>query len=300
MDAPLLNTYGNQLLTGYELGLTDYYPMNEGDGDNAEDKAQGAHLKLNGATWALPRGMSLLLDWNEQRPVKGMKLKPAFFSRTSEQDYTLMFWFRTDVKGRGAMLSNGTGRKTDMSPENKFFIGFEADTLKYRSNGMEFKLGNTYSDDAWHHYAMTVNRAHQVASIYVDNVLKAQFSTENLGGMSGEDFYLGNMVWHEQGLNNDVLHQYNAMTGHLDGICLFEQALPVSLIKRYSTKAIGGSEKGLITYLNFDRQERQKNGDIVLRPYVLSQKIHYDLDGKETDKRDTVFVDNQRLRPSAH
>ena len=292
MDKTLLNFYGNQQLTGYEMGLTDYYPMNEGHGKFATDEAQGAHLTLNGASWSQPRGMSLRLDWNEQRPVKGMKLKPAFFSRTSEQDYTLMFWFRTDVKGRGAMLSNGTGRKTDMSPENKFFIGFEADTLKYRSNGMEFKLGNTYSDDAWHHYAMTVNRAHQVASIYVDNVLKAQFSTENLGGMSGEDFYLGNMVWHEQGLNNDVLHQYNAMTGHLDGICLFEQALPVSLIKRYSTKAIGGSEKGLITYLNFDRQERQKNGDIVLRPYVLSQKIHYDLDGKETDKRDTVFVDN--------
>ena len=291
MDKTLLNFYGDQQLTGYEMGLTDYYPMNEGHGKFATDEAQGAHLTLNGASWSQPRGMSLRLDWDEKRTVKGMKLKPAFFSRTSEQDYTLMFWFRTDVKGRGAMLSNGTGRKTDMSPENKFFIGFEADTLKYRSNGMEFKLGNTYSDDAWHHYAMTVNRAHQVASIYVDNVLKAQFSTENLGGMSGDDFYLGNMVWHEQGLNNDVLHQYNAMTGHLDGICLFEQALPVSLIKRYSTKAIGGSEKGLITYLNFDRQERQKNGDIVLRPYVLSQKIHYDLDGKETDKRDTVFVD---------
>ena len=291
MDKTLLNFYGNQQLTGYEMGLTDYYPMNEGRGQYATDEAQGAHLTLNGASWSQPRGMSLRLDWDEQRSVKGMKLKSAFFSRTSEQDYTLMFWFRTDVKGRGAMLSNGSGRKTDMTPENKFFIGFEADTLKYRSNGMEFKLGNTYSDDAWHHYAMTVNRAHQVASIYVDNVLKAQFSTENLGGMSGDDFYLGNMVWHEQGLNNDVMHQYNAMTGHLDGICLFEQALPTSLIKRYSTKSIGGSEKGLITYLDFNRQERQKNGDLVLRPYTLSQKIHYDLDGKDTGKRDTVFVD---------
>jgi hypothetical protein len=93
-----------------------------------------------------------------------------------------------------------------MAAEDKFFIGFEADTLKYRSNGMEYSLGTTFSDDAWHHYAMTVNRAHQVASIYVDNVLKAQFATENLGGMTGSDFYLGNMVWHEQGPANDVLH----------------------------------------------------------------------------------------------
>ncbi len=291
MDNTLLTFYGEKLLTGYEMGLTDYYPMNEGRGKYALDEAQGAHLTLNGASWSQPRGMSLLLDWDEQRQVKGMKLKPAFFSRTSEQDYTLMFWFRTDVKGRGALLSNGSGYKTDVAAEDKFFIGFEADTLKYRSNGMEFKLGNDYSDDAWHHYAMTVNRAHQVASIYIDNVLKAQFTTENLGGMSGDDFYLGNMVWHEQGTNNDVMHQYNALTGHLDGICLFEQALPISLIKRYNMKALGGGEHGLITYLDFNRQERQKNGDLLLRPYTLSQKIHYDLDGKDTGRRDTVFID---------
>lgn len=292
LDKTLLNYYGYKTLTGYEMGLTDYYPMNEGDGDFAIDQAQGAHLTLTGTSWSQPRGMSLRLDWDEQRQVKGLKLKPTYFSRTSEQDYTLMFWFRTNVNGRGALLSNGSGRKTDVAPEDKFFIGFEADTLKYRANGMEYKLGNTFSDDRWHYYAMTVNRAHQVASIYIDNVLKAQFSTENLGGMTGDDFYLGNMVWHEQGLNSDVLHQYNALTGNIDGICLFEQALPTALIKRYGTKAIGGSEKGLVTYLNFDQQERQKNGDIVLRPYALSQKIHYDLDGKEKEERDTVFVDS--------
>ena len=292
LDKTLLNYYGNKLLTGYEMGLIDYYPMNEGSGAYANDEAQGAHLTLNGASWALPRGMSLHLDWNEQRSVKGMRLNERFFSRTSEEDYTLMFWFKTDVKGRGALLSNGSGRKTDMIPQDKFFIGFEADTLKYRSNGMEFKLGTTFSDDVWHHYAMTVNRAHQVASIYIDNTLRAQFSTENLGGMTGADFYLGNMVWHEQGLNNDVLHQYNALTGYLDGICLFEQALPTSLIKRYSSKALGGSEKGLKVYLDFNRQERQKNGDLVLRPYTPSQKIYYDPEGKETERCDTVFIDS--------
>ena len=291
LDKTLLNFYGNKLLTGYEMGLIDYYPMNEGRGAYANDEAQGAHLTLNGASWALPRGMSLRLDWDERRSVKGMHLNERFFSRTSEEDYSLMFWFKTDVKGRGALLSNGSGRKSDMAAEDKFFIGFEADTLKYRSNGMEYSLGTTFSDDAWHHYAMTVNRAHQVASIYVDNVLKAQFATENLGGMTGSDFYLGNMVWHEQGPANDVLHQYNALTGYIDGICLFEQALPTSLIRRYSSKALGGSEKGLKVYLDFNRQERQKNGDLVLRPYTASQKIYYDPDGRETARRDTVFIE---------
>ena len=289
MDINLLNAYGNQLLTGYEMGLTDYYPMNEGRGDYATDLAQGAHLKLNGTDWAQPRGMSLKLDGAEDMPIKGLQLRESFFKRSDEEDYTLMFWFKTTNAGRGALLCNGSGRSTDVGAADKFFIGFESDTLKYRSNGHEYPLGTGLSNDRWHHYAMTVNRAHQVASIYVDNSLKAQFSTEWLGGMVG-DFYLGNMVWQEEGGHNDVVHQQNALTGHIDGLALFEQALPVALIERYTAKAPGGAEKGLITYVDFDRQERQKNGDISLQPYVLNKKVRYDNDGKETDQHDSVFV----------
>jgi len=290
MNITQLDTYGNQLLSGYEMGLTDYYPMNDGEGDYANDFAQGAHLKLTGTDWAQPRGMSLRLDWAEERPVKGLKLVDKYFKRDDEQDYTLMFWFKTDFNGRGALFCNGSGYKTDVGAANSFFIGFESDTLKYRSNGKEYPLGTTFSDDRWHHYAMTVNRSHQVASIYVDNVMKAQFVTDALGGMDG-DFYLGNMVWKEEGPHNDVVHQKNALTGNIDGIALFEQALPYTLIKRYTDKALGGSEMGLITYLDFERQERQKNGDITLQPYVLNKKVYYDDDGQPTERHDTVFVD---------
>ncbi len=288
MDLIQLNNYGNQMLTGYEMGLTDYYPMNEGRGDYAADQAQGAHLKLTGASWALPRGMSLYLDKLEQRDVKGLQLKPAFMQRTAEQDYTLMFWFKTDNDGRGALLSNGSGRATDVGAQDKFFIGFEGPTLKYRSNGREYALGNDFSDDTWHHYAMTVNRSHQVANIYVDNALKAQFATDSLGGMVG-NFYLGNMVWQEEGAQNDVVHQQYPLTGYIDGLTLFKQALPVSLIERYSVKALGGAEKGLVTYLDFNRQERQKNGDLVLHPYAFNQVVKLGPDGQPSEEADSVF-----------
>ena len=291
MNAASLTLYAKKLLTGYEVGLTDYYPMNQGSGDYATDLAQGAHLKLYGATWALPRGMALRLDRSETgREVKGMKVRAERFSRTEEQDYTLMFWFKTDENGRGALISNGAGKATDTDARHKFFIGFEGKTLKYRTNGREYPLGDDFSNDEWHHYAMTVNRAHQVASIYVDRALKAQFSTDTLGGMKGDNFYLGNMVWYEAGQHDDVRHQNYALTGWLDGICLFEQALPPSLIRRYSEKSVGGSEKGLVTFLGFNRQERQLNNEYTLQPYGLSQKVYYD-DGKELERRDTVFVD---------
>ena len=294
MTLTLLNNYGGHLLTGYEMGLTDYYPMNEGKGDYATDMAQGAHLKLNGAAWVMPEGMSLKLDKDvvlaDSTKKKGLQLQEKYFNRSAEQDYTLMFWFKTTDQN-AALYSNGSGRSTDVQPQDKFFIGFEESTLKYRSNDIEYELGENLNDDVWHHYAMTVNRVRQVASIYIDNELKAQFSTATLGGMTGTDFYLGNMVWKDEGADNDKVKEANALTGYLDGIALFKQALPLSLIKRYSTKSPGGSEKGLIVYVDFDRQERQLNGDLALKPYVLNKVIKYDEDGNDTEKRDTVFVD---------
>ena len=290
MDLTTLNSYGNQLLTGYEQGLVDYYPMNEGRGKYATDQAQGAHLELKGVDWAQPTGMALKLDMNEQKDIKGLQVKAEFLQRTAEQDYTLMFWFKTDNNGHGTLLCNGSGRKTDVAAIDKFFIGFEGSTLKYRSYGKEYILGENYSDDSWHHYAMTVNRARQVASIYVDQELRAQFATDSLGAMTG-DFYLGNMVWKEEGPDNDKIHQENPLTGYLDCITLFKQALPKTLIKRYADKALGGEEKGLITYVDFERQERQSSGELALQPYALNKKVKFDADGNPTEEHDSVFVD---------
>ena len=284
-----LNTYGKQLLTGYEMGLVDYYPMNEGDGDYISDKAQGAHAKLYGTSWVLPRGMSLNLDKTENKEIKGYQLDPKFMSRSAEDDYTLMFWFRTDVNGRGALLSNGSGNTTDALAKEKFFIGFEGKDLKYRTNGMELNLGE-WSDGSWHHYAMTVNRSHKVANIYIDRDLRASFATDTLGGMTSDYFYLGNMVWKKAG--DLKLYQQNATTGNIDELCLFKQALPPTLINRYSTKSPRGDEKGLITYLGFNRQEWQKDGDYLLHPFALNQVIKKDMDGNPTEDRDTIFVES--------
>ena len=290
MDAGLLSTYGKHQLSGYEMGLIDYYPMDEGQGTYASDKAQGAHLELKGATWALPQAMSLHLDRTEDKSVKGLQLKEKYFSRDAESDYTLMFWFKTDAAGRGALLSNGSGRITDVGAENNFFIGFEAEKLIYRTGGMELQIPGDYSDDVWHHYAMTVNRAHNTGNIYMDGVLRQTFRTDSLGGMSGNHFYLGNMVWFEQGEHADVMNQQNALTGYIDELGLFAQALPHTLIKHYSTKTPEGNEKGLITYLSFERQERNSQNDIVLQPDALSIVTHYDMDGNPTEERDSVFI----------
>ena len=291
MTTALLRNYGKQKLTGYELGLIDYYPMSEGEGNYAVDKAQGADALLEGVSWVLPRGMSLRIDNTEQKTVNGMQIKSEYVQRSAEQDYTMMFWFKTDMNGAGALISNGSGRKTDDNAANKFFVGFEERELKYRSNGIEVILGSGYDDDEWHHYAMTMNRSRRVANIYVDCKLVASLPADTLGGMIGEEFYLGNMVWREAGPHVDDLHQQNALKGNIDELCMFAQALPPTLLKYYTTKQPRGDEKGLLTYVSFSRQERQLNNELELKPYAMSALKHKDMDGNVTDQCDTVFVE---------
>ncbi len=277
LDGALVGTtYGGKRLTGYEMGLVDYYPMNEGSGHYAMDKTQGANAKLIKAEWAMPRTMSLHLDWDDH----GVALNQQALNRTAEQDYTLMFWFKTDFNGRGVLLSNGAGKKTDIGAENQFCIAFEAEKLMYRSNGKAVEVPGDWSDNKWHHYAMTVNRARSTANIYVDNAMRATFSTDSLGGISGGHPLIGAARYDE--LRDTVVATVdtrNWLKGNVDELCLFSQALPITLIKHYSSKAPQGDEAGLLTYLSFERQERQKNNDIETIPYPYSKKIYLDEKG---------------------
>ena len=304
MDGGLIGTtYGHRRLTGYEKDLVDYYPMNEGSGDYVTDHAQGANAKLMGAGWAIPRGMSLQL----KKTDKGVLLDQNAINRSADHDYTLMFWFKTDAEGRGALLSNGRGLKEDIGAENLFHIGFEGEKLMYRSNGFAAEVPGNWSDNKWHNYAMTVNRARNVANIYIDKNLKATFEADSLGGISGGYPLIGATRYEVRKDNGtvDVVDGDDAMTGNVDELLFFAQALPQQLISTYTTKSPNGDEAGLMTYLGFDRQERQQDNTIETVPYAYSKKLYLDDKGKPSYQldpttkeptdilvRDYLFVDN--------
>jgi len=273
MNAGLVGSYGLHRLTGYEKDLVDYYPMNEGSGDYAVDHTQGANAKLIGTSWAMPHGMSLHLN----KENNGLQLTDNAINRSAEQDYTLMFWFKTDAEGRGTLLSNGKGLKEISDDRNRFNIGFEADSLTFRSNGFATKLAGNWSDNQWHHYAMTVNRAHNVANIYMDTELSTTFAADSLGGISGGKPCIGATV-----------DGNTPLKGNVDELIVFGQALPQTLIKTYSTKGPNGDEAGLLTYLSFDHQERNANNEIVMAPYAYSRKLHLDEKGQVRYQQDPV------------
>ena len=272
MDIGLFDTYGLQRLTGYEKDLVDYYPMNEGSGDYVTDHTQGANAKLIGATWAMPHGMSLHLEKEDN----GMEMTDVALNRTSDHDYTLMFWFKTDSNGRGTLLSNGNGTKEESDARNRFNLGFDGDKLMYRSNGFAAHVEGDWSDNRWHHYAMTVNRARNIVNIYVDKELRTSFAADSLGGISGKSY-----IGATEGGNTPL-------KGNIDELIVFAQALPETLVKTYATKSPNGDEKGLIAYLGFEHQERNQMNEIVMTPYVYSKKIYLDANDNIRYQEDPV------------
>ena len=299
-DSSLFTIYGDQRLSGYEMGLVDYYPMNDGLGDLATDKAQGATLQLNdGVSWSQPNAMSLHVALED----KGLPLNEDFFNRSSEYDYTLMFWFKTDQKGRGVLISNGTGEADENGCGNRFSIEFDANKLLFRSSGHEQTVPGYWSDGNWHHFAISVNRAHNVGNIYVDQALRSTFPADSVGGIVGGNPMIGASLKEKKVEGNVILEDTrNWLSGNLDEICMFAQSLPLALIKSFSTKCPQGDETGLIFYQSFSHEEDLHDGGIEVKPYAYSQKIYKNLDGSivyekdpetqqytTTPKRDYIF-----------
>lgn len=273
-----IGKYSQKVLTGYEHGLLSYYKLNEGKGDYSYDYAAGGNdLFLGSHSWKHPQGISLKIDGKE-----GVKLVPDQFVRSVHDDFTLMFWFRSDQPD-GTLIANGEAQ-TESGAENHFNIGLRDAHPFFRSNGHEVLLADSVSLTAWHHFVMTVQRARNVADIYIDNRLYASFSADSVGGISGNQLALG-ATYDTKGKCSGVL------TGYIDEVGLFASALPENLFESYATETPLGSERALLAYLDFGRSEKQDDNTQRLEPTGISIKRYFDNQGKEIEvRRDTIIA----------
>ena len=276
MSSGELDSYGKKKLTGYETGLLDYYPMNEGEGTWAYDKAPGSmDLFLSGTSWKRPAGIAM-----EIKGDKGLRLKPDKFARGKNHDYTLTFWFRTN-DGNATLLSNGEAKYGQADQLN---IGIKDSILYVRSQGFERKISAFVSEGSWHHFAMTVSRSQNVSNVYVDKTLVDAFPADSVGGILGNDITLG-ATFVDRG------HQTNVMKGHIDEVGIFESVLPLNLIKEYSNHTPLGTMTAMLAYLDFGRSEKQDDNQQHLEPTGISLKRHVNSRGEITARRDTLVSD---------
>lgn len=279
MTASELSLYSGKTLTGYEIGLMDYYRLNEGEGNFSYDHAPGAaDLTFANANWKRPVGISMKLDGQ-----KGIRLKGDKFASNLNQDYTLMFWFRSENENATDVTLLSNGEALAKEEPGKLNIGLKDGKPYVRSSGYEVNTSYALGTSGWNHFAMTVSRPRNVANVYINKQLVSSFAADSLSGIDASDMILGATYV-------DKNTPKNVLKGNIDEVGMFSCVLPLNLIKDYANHTPLGTESVLVAYLDFGRSERQEDNTMRLMPTGISLKRYKDNQGNVVARRDTLLV----------
>lgn len=270
-----LSKYDQINLTGYEYGLLDNYPMNEGKGAVCEDKGPGKNnlILSEAGHFTQPKGISLKL-------TEGVRINGRPFYANPYEDFTLMMWVKTSDQD-GVIMANGDALN-ESDRADHINLGVFEGKLYYRHGGRVLSNLANVSDGTWHHVAISENNTRNVGNIYVDGLLKESYTVDTLGGISYNDMALGACPV-EDGSLKDVLDC------NIDELGLFNMVIPEKSIKRYMTDTPNGQEIGLRGWLSCSVYERQNNNIMRVMPSGLSLKL-YKADGIIQAQRDTIIA----------
>ena len=264
----LITRYKDISLKGSEIDLWAYYPMDECRGKVALDKARGANAIIKDAQWFIGRrGLAAQFDGNAY-----LQLATGAIPLSKDYDYTVEFWFK-GVPGQKnvALVCNGRGdNEEEGGSADKLYIGFnEFGKLILISNGqMQFSNEKDYIDNAWHHYALCVNRGGSNANIYVDGILINHFDAAMLENVSSNFMYLGARAYYAKGdVQNLVVDQY--FKGCIDEFRMWNLCKNQTMVNEESNVALKGSEMGLLAYYPFETY-RLNPSNIMELDYSLS------------------------------
>ena len=246
-------------LTGFEQELVAYYQMNEAAGNTVSDKATGATLTLHGASWNLPKGISLALKNGEK-----VTLAKNVLSRSQVYDATYMLWFR-NTSTTGTIFTAG---------EKRFSLT-DSNIQWWLNDSTSYPLGSVGTDE-WHHLVLTINHTYNNVALYVDGKMKASYPATQMTGMTGDMFFGG-----------------DGFEGNIDEFIVFEQALPKTLIEDYGNRTPAGDEMGLMAYLPFEEQKQNANGVLELVFSVNDQRQFRDANGNVVNKEVPLLAEYQ-------
>src|SRR3546814_657922 len=289
LTALRLQTNSLRILSGAENGLLAYYPMNEGKGSVAFDKAHGSNARLVGE-WSTPPGKALAFSGNGQ-----LKIKTGSIPITDEMDYTMALWFKGDPgQNDAALASNGRGEGDELGGSyDLFFLGFEGGKLTFRNNNFRIQVDGDYLDDEWHHVALAVNRTSGTAQLYADGELLTFFDARKLGGVAAPFIYLGARGWQDA---NDAftVHFDRHFSGEIDEVRLWNTYLNQTLINADNNTRLEGTELGLLAYYPFETYvEFQNNQELAFT--LKDMKMPHDpkIDAPIAEKLNVTETDDK-------
>lgn len=243
------DVYANQYtaLSGNEVGLYGYWPIDEAYGKLAVDKAANRHMQVFANWEAYPGGLA----WNFSGK-NCLEFSTGYFAIIPEMDYTVEFWFRdnkpTDTI---SLFSNqkGDGKEGDNLLEKALNIYATPDgKIWVASKGNVFEAVTTnYFDNSWHHFALVVRRRGNVTA-FIDGQPQNEKPNTIMGGIAGGKMALGARKWSNiSGSGEDWFYQ-----GKLDEFRLWNLAKSAAQIRLDMNSKLAGNEVGLMVYFPFE------------------------------------------------
>lgn len=240
-------------LIGNEANLIGYWPMDEGRGTLANDKARYKHAIVKEAWDIKPKGTSY-----EFADGQYLKLeKVGSVQLTKEMDATISFWMKTGVAHEATLFSNGKGDGSDLKQSNglanKWAINLKANgKLTFESEGNSYELtSQNMADNTWHHVSLLFNRLGSLRT-YVDAVSVSSNQMGTIGGFSGNKIWLGARGATDLAGIETVDRAY---TGKLDEFRLWNTLRNVEQISRDRFNEISAESIGLMLYAKMNEPD---------------------------------------------
>ncbi len=237
----------NVNLTGREAGLIGYWPMEEGRGSLAEDKARARNAIVN-AQWELdPKSNSAFFDGIDDYLILD---SAGTLASTFEMDLTIEFWFKTSGGRVMTMLSNGSGGFTPNDDNrNGWSIEIAADNkIHVKNDSTDFvAVSQDFADNNWHHFALVVDRIAN-ATAFIDGVQQNTIQASNFYGFGGTKFALG-ARFSVNGVVNTIDQHFS---GYLDEVRIWNSKRLAENLELEMFNRLQGDEFGLMVYYPFE------------------------------------------------
>ena len=233
-------------LVGNEANLIGYWPMDEGRGTIAYDKARFKHAIVKAAWDIKPKGTSY-----EFSNAQNLALdQVGYVQLTKEMDATISFWMKTNVTQESTLFSNGKGDGTDIiqtnGSANKWAINMNiTGNLSLETEGKSYVLtSQNMADNTWHHVTLLFNRLGSLKT-YVDAAPVSSNLMADIRGFSGNKIWLG-ARGSKNLANIDVVDR--PFTGKIDEFQLWNTLRNVEQISRDRFNEVDVESIGLLLY----------------------------------------------------
>ncbi|UXP33941.1 hypothetical protein N6H18_08285 [Reichenbachiella agarivorans] len=237
--ADLVENYYTDL-TGREIGLLGYWPLNEGRGTISQDVVQGRNAQVNANWWSEPSSLSFDFDGSNY-----VELPSQAFD--DDADFTIEFWFKaagTSIADTMTLVSTGNIDGLDWEI-NINLMG----QITLVHNGQNFILvSQSVLDQKWHHLALVVNRVGYTTTYY-DTVLKSTHSSELFAGLGGPNVLLGARLVMSPSVPKSI---HDLFVGQMDEFRIWRMAKRAEQIGRMANYKLEGTEFGMVCYLPFE------------------------------------------------